>query len=1056
VQDLIINCVRDDTGKTVIPLLCTKETKPESRVRTCNDHACTPRWNYSDFSPCNSPCGIGIQTRDVTCIHEVARGPGNTVVVPNHMCQTPPPVDRQHCNVWDCPPKWQPGEWDKVKAPALQKQRHTIPCSKSCGGGIKRREVVCEQVMAQGHKQLRPDRECQGNKPSSEKPCNTKSCHEFSSSAQPIIFSQNTTFNQQNPEQKVDLKIGGSAVVFQGIPVVKIRCPVKKFNKAQILWTKDRAELRKSRKYKISRKGALKIIDIQFTDAGIYACIAGKSHAELNFGVKRRTREQMSSEEILRFGNTVNQRQDINVDSGSASSGENLQIDRAAPAYQGTFAFGNDDLSHESRPEMPSSGQTTKKPRRKSKPKPSPASSNVDSNGEYSVTSIHQPGHHESVESTASSSASRLVPHFSNLISTLKSYLPFQGGSGSNRGHRMAPEIPTGDYHKEKSHLNEEIDNELHYESEANDFDMFGRSSVIPDDTFGPDEERIFIDDDPYDLETSIISINPWSDIKKTTNKYSNKKMHDETFTTEHTRDYLEESLKNTKRHRKGPMDNYMKRKQRGEKKNSMIKKYFNDENKKIYNGTDSSDLVFFIDHLNKNNPRESTKSIGTETDDDDDNNTITKSHIAFTPATIADEKFIVELKDSSFKTNINTFINETTKSISDYLSTNLPDDDEKMFESGSEMEQTEDSYEEELTKLNNKNDIDKLLNNQSKIDNSEMNNSNENAREIDSENIDRGALEVLSNEDTKIDLTLINPRHLKNKNHSHNAKKLHKHLHESTGDSEIFNTNNDSVITENSFNNSLNISNKNSMDDLTFEWITTEWSKCSQTCGGGGFQMRVVQCTLRTTNSTNNTTQPIATIVTQSRTVIGASLCEDAGYQMPQKVRPCGIGTCPQWHTSEWTPCESSRCFNWKTAMQRREVTCRLSEESVNGTGNITILEANKCDDGIRPPQRQECHNNACKGVWRVGEWSECTAACEEDGIKYRILQCVWYGTKKPAGNACRDILRPPVMKVCKGPPCPRGPGECDDHSPLCNRVKMMNMCRVPLYQKQCCKSCR
>lgn len=57
---------------------------------------------------------------------------------------------------------------------------------------------------------------------------------------------------------------------------------------------------------------------------------------------------------------------------------------------------------------------------------------------------------------------------------------------------------------------------------------------------------------------------------------------------------------------------------------------------------------------------------------------------------------------------------------------------------------------------------------------------------------------------------------------------------------------------------------------------------------------------------------------------------------------------------------------------MQRREVTCRLPEESVNETGNITILEANKCDDGIRPPQRQECHNNACKGVWRVGEWSE------------------------------------------------------------------------------------
>lgn len=53
----------------------------------------------------------------------------------------------------------------------------------------------------------------------------------------------------------------------------------------------------------------------------------------------------------------------------------------------------------------------------------------------------------------------------------------------------------------------------------------------------------------------------------------------------------------------------------------------------------------------------------------------------------------------------------------------------------------------------------------------------------------------------------------------------------------------------------------------------------------------------------------------------------------------------------------------------------------------------------------------------------AQCTASCEEDGIKYRILQCVWFGTKKPAGNACRDIPRPPVMKTCRGPPCPPGP---------------------------------
>lgn len=34
VEELIINCVRDDTGKVVSPYLCSPETKPENRIRT--------------------------------------------------------------------------------------------------------------------------------------------------------------------------------------------------------------------------------------------------------------------------------------------------------------------------------------------------------------------------------------------------------------------------------------------------------------------------------------------------------------------------------------------------------------------------------------------------------------------------------------------------------------------------------------------------------------------------------------------------------------------------------------------------------------------------------------------------------------------------------------------------------------------------------------------------------------------------------------------------------------------------------------------------------------
>lgn len=107
--------MRNEDQKSVSPYLCPQESRPEILIKTCNDHPCPPRWNHSEFSQCSKPCGIGIQTRDVNCIHEVTRGGGNTIIVPNNMCPQPPPPDRQYCNVLDCPVKWHTTDWTKVK-----------------------------------------------------------------------------------------------------------------------------------------------------------------------------------------------------------------------------------------------------------------------------------------------------------------------------------------------------------------------------------------------------------------------------------------------------------------------------------------------------------------------------------------------------------------------------------------------------------------------------------------------------------------------------------------------------------------------------------------------------------------------------------------------------------------------------------------------------------------------------------------------------------------------------------------------------------------------------
>lgn len=96
---------------------------------------------------------------------------------------------------------------------------------------MKKRKVSCEQIMAQGRKQNRKDSECPSQKPASEKPCNTRACHDMDAGSLPIITSQNTTYNQTDMNAKVDLKIGGIAKIFQGTSSIKIRCPVRKFDK---------------------------------------------------------------------------------------------------------------------------------------------------------------------------------------------------------------------------------------------------------------------------------------------------------------------------------------------------------------------------------------------------------------------------------------------------------------------------------------------------------------------------------------------------------------------------------------------------------------------------------------------------------------------------------------------------------------------------------------------------------------------------------------------------------------------------------------------------------
>lgn len=59
-----------------------------------------------------------------------------------------------------------------------------------------------------------------------------------------------------------------------------------RFNRTKIRWTKNSKFLAKTRNVKLSKKGALRILEVSYRDAGIYACHAGLSISELRLRVK--------------------------------------------------------------------------------------------------------------------------------------------------------------------------------------------------------------------------------------------------------------------------------------------------------------------------------------------------------------------------------------------------------------------------------------------------------------------------------------------------------------------------------------------------------------------------------------------------------------------------------------------------------------------------------------------------------------------------------------------------------------------------------------------------
>ncbi|XP_072511788.1 ADAMTS-like protein 1 isoform X2 [Notamacropus eugenii] len=333
VQEAVVSCLNKQTRETADESLCVTSRRPPKLLKSCNLDPCPSRWEIGKWSPCSLTCGVGLQTRDVFCSHLLSREMNETVVLADELCHKPKPTVVQACNRFNCPPTWYPAEWQQ--------------CSRTCGGGVQKREVLCKQRMADGSFLELPETFCSAPKLASQQACRNEDCpHEwllsewtqcstscgegtqtrsaicrkilksgesvivnsslcpplpFSSSIQPCMLAAcarpsrpsqkhsphitavRKIYIQTRKQRKLHFVVGGFAYLLPKTSVV-LRCPTRRFRKPLITWEKDGQHLTSSAHITVAPFGYLKIHRLKPSDTGTYTCSAGP--AQEHFVIK--------------------------------------------------------------------------------------------------------------------------------------------------------------------------------------------------------------------------------------------------------------------------------------------------------------------------------------------------------------------------------------------------------------------------------------------------------------------------------------------------------------------------------------------------------------------------------------------------------------------------------------------------------------------------------------------------------------------------------------------------------------------------------------------------
>ncbi|KAH9498409.1 hypothetical protein Btru_008195 [Bulinus truncatus] len=200
------------------------------------------------------------------------------------------------------------------------------------------------------------------------------------------------------------------------------------------------------------------------------------------------------------------------------------------------------------------------------------------------------------------------------------------------------------------------------------------------------------------------------------------------------------------------------------------------------------------------------------------------------------------------------------------------------------------------------------------------------------------------------------------------------------------------------------------------FQWASSNWSKCYCESGSSkGFQWREIWCEQVKVSDNKEAIEKA-----------DLTKCQDVTNK-PEENMTCPLTSCiPQlrWKTgSDFGPC-NAKCG--ETGEEKTIILCEF--ESKNGT--VDMVDISRCEQIIKPtPTSRSCTADPCEiepklFTWMpLDDWSDCDAACNQNGTHLRLYVCQEIITHNHhinvSSSLCDINTRPDERKECQGLPC-------------------------------------